>query len=199
MEAGEIRELTNSENTYLTHDWPGESGHSIPLTSLPRQWACMGPQDEEDGGPAAHRSPEHPQVKFPTLPHHLLYSQRPLPRGHHCPPYRKLEPRAGSCLCAPPQAVSAPCSSHPPHLTHTPPSTRWLKAASSPGATPRPALKEGQPPRKGEQRFPPGDRRPRAKVREQVRYPKAPSQLPLETRSHPRPAGGKSARPPLPH
>lgn len=31
-----------------------------------------------------------------------------------------------------------------------------------------------------------------------MRYPKAPSQLSLETRSHPRPMGGKSARPPLP-
>lgn len=105
MEAGEIRELTNSENAYSTHDWPGESGHSIPLTSLPRQRACVGPQDEEDGGPAAHRSPEHPQAKFPALPHHLLHSQQPPAQGPSLSPSQEagaqsrelpLRPPAGS-------------------------------------------------------------------------------------------------------
>lgn len=102
----------------------------------------------------------HVPIQEELCPHHHLDSS---PSFHHCPPYKKLEPRAGSS-----PLLQQPSTQH-----------RVAQGSIQPW--------EDSLIRKGGRRisgFPPGDCRPGSKVGAGVSYPKAPSQPLLETRSH---------------
>lgn len=99
-----IRELTNSENIYLTPD-----------SDLPRKWPLDSTDIYSPGDRPAWASRRNKmEAMWPTCPQSILrpgtqpgetssspppvfFTETP-PRNHHCPPYRELEPRERRAL-----------------------------------------------------------------------------------------------------
>lgn len=186
MEAGEIRELTNSENTYLTLALRIKCRLSSTDIHPFRAPAWEGPQGKDDGGPTAHvsqvsreRVPGQVPGGVPSSPPPVSSERPPFLPIPSCPAYRKLEPRAlfRQRAPGPPHPLSTPkaSASSPPGSS---PSTLFSQHRAASRQDPAQGMTLTSLLGRGEQRT-----SSRAWGRVGARCPKAPGQPPPETRS----------------